>query len=81
MTNEKKQTALDAFVQNILKHDKNFLAFYRAEYEEAKQTQTEQIIESVTAGFDDGYNVGKFGKNAKFLNGKDYYNETYEGNK
>ena len=47
-----KQTAVEWLVERITKqHDKEFDSFYRAEIEQAKQMEKQQIIDA----YDDGY--------------------------
>ena len=39
-----KQSSIDKFIEAIMKHDKSFKEFYRAEIEELKAMHKEEII-------------------------------------
>jgi len=75
-----KQTAVEWLVERITKqHDKEFDLFYRAEIEQAKQMEKEQIIEARQDGHDSTY--AEYGETPKcYLDGSNeqYYNETFK---
>jgi predicted O-linked N-acetylglucosamine transferase (SPINDLY family) len=73
-----KQTAVEWLVERITKqHDKEFDLFYRAEIEQAKQMEKEQIIEAHFNGCEIGEMFNN--ENRAFItDSKQYYNETFK---
>jgi hypothetical protein len=67
---EKKQTAVEWLVKELLKHDKSFLEFYAAEISQAKAMEKEQIIQ-----FADKYDA--YVVQGGTLTAEQYYNKTY----
>jgi len=67
----KQQTAVDKLISDILKHDKSFLEFYKAEIQQAKEMEKKHIMDAHNQGYADGY---RDNGNSPI----DYYNETYE---
>jgi hypothetical protein len=64
----KQQTAVEWLVEKITKnHDKDFSSFYKAEIEQAKEMEKEQIMNAFDCGDE------MFGT----MQGDEYYNETY----
>ncbi len=61
-------TAVEKFIENILKHDKSFVEFYNAEIQQAKEMEKQQIMEA----YDYGQAIPPFDYAEK------YYNETYK---
>jgi hypothetical protein len=70
----KKQTAVDFLINQILKYDKSFLEFYRAEIEQAKEMEKQHIIDAWT----DGKYCNTIGNEINYEDGEQYYNENYE---
>jgi len=73
-----RQTAVEWLVERITKqHDKEFDLFYRAEIEQAKQMEKEQIIEAHFNGCEIGEMFNN--ENRAFItDSKQYYNETFK---
>ena len=67
-----KQTAVEKFIENILKHDKSFVEFYNAEIEQAFQIEKEQIIDAHVTG----HNASS--STIKQHDAEKYYNDTYK---
>jgi len=68
-----QQTAIEWLVEKITKnHDKDFSSFYKAEIEQAKKMEKEQIKEAHSAGQESAY-----GFKDKETAGE-YYQKTYE---
>jgi hypothetical protein len=68
-----KQTAVEWLIQQILKHDKNWVEFDNDEIEQALEMEKEQIIEAhglIAKLQEDGSH--------KLISGETYYNETYK---
>jgi hypothetical protein len=69
-TNNKQQTAVEWLINDILKHDKSFLEFYKAEIEQAKEMEKSQHEKT--------YNQSLMSNYKTF---EDFYEQTYGGNK
>jgi hypothetical protein len=68
-----KQTAVEWLIQQILKHDKNWVEFDNDEIEQALEMEKEQIIEAhglIAKLQEDGSH--------KLISGETYYDETYK---
>jgi hypothetical protein len=73
-TMEKKQTAVDILIKAILESDVELYILMQenGDFDQAKQTEKEQI--------EDAHEIGYInGGNHKNVNGEQYYNETYGG--
>ena len=74
-----KPSSIDKFIEAIMKHDKSFKEFYRAEIEELKAMHKEEI-EKVS---EDWWNEGAsymYDGQRKYNSFEQYYNETFGGN-
>ena len=64
---DKKKTAVEWVVEEIIKHDKSFAKYYGAEIDQAIEMEKQQII--------DAYRDGGYIKFKKLS--EQYYNETF----
>jgi hypothetical protein len=72
------KTALQWFIYKITaNHDKHFKDFYKAEIEEALQMEREQIVKA--HGNKKDYSFSQI--DPEVINGEQYYNKTYGGEK
>jgi hypothetical protein len=74
-----KQSSIDKFVEAIMKHDKSFEEFYKAEIDEAKAMHELEILQFM------GHMLFKINGNALLTEDiewcKQKYNERFGGNK
>jgi hypothetical protein len=81
---ENKQTAVDWLILNLkshFEHDGDLLEAVQISYQQAKEMEKEQILDSYDVGFADGWDDVKYDDESAYLDSEDYYNKTYEGNK
>jgi len=79
-----KQTAVDWLFLNLkshFEHDGDLLEAVEISYQQAKEMEKEQILDSYDIGFADGWDDVKYDDESAYLDSEDYYNKTYEGNK
>jgi hypothetical protein len=76
MTNNKQQTAVEWFVEELTKQNM-FMNLFSKEIEQAKEMEKKQIAQA----FDDGDHYYFYSRKTgdDFENGKEYYNEVYGG--
>lgn len=82
METNKKQTAVEWLIQEIITYNKNGYEFH-PKYEEniiqqAKEMEKQQIIDAYEQGEEDGYWHPENGYDKKFESKEQYYNETYD---
>lgn len=74
---EKQQTAIEWLIEAIKIHDKSFDEFYKAEIEQAKQMEREQIIDAYDYGHNEGCSY-MYGGYSKSITAEKYFNQTYQ---
>jgi hypothetical protein len=85
--NNKQQTAVDWLYNNLkshFKHDGDLLEAVQMSYEQAKEMEKEQIVNTWSQATTLDYEIGLLDASyilCQIHNAEQYYNETYGGNK
>ena len=79
MENNKQQTAVEWLYNELLNSEPNILEWNKL-LEQAKEIEKEQIIEGYAHGHDDGWGLAN-NKKQEFIHARQYYEQTYGGNK